>query len=122
MPSGRSTNVTFYIVERPVSADTNTALLGMPAIRSLDLIPDLSGRVNEVSVRKTAEAVVQSYPDVFEGLSKFSKPLKLELKESAVPRATPPRQVPQGVRAKLKLELGRLEQQGVEKVFVTFPN
>ena len=47
------------------------------------------------------------------GLGKVSQELELKLKADAVPKAMPPRSVPQGIRFKLKDELNHCEKTGI---------
>ena len=103
----RSCKEEFFIVEQ--KADT---LLGMPAIKALRLIPSIA-QVSTNQGSSSCDAIVNQYKHVFEGLGKYHTPISLQLKQGAEPRAAPPRLVPEKVRSKLKLELERLEQEGI---------
>jgi predicted aspartyl protease len=95
---------TFYVVDQ-----NSTALLGMPAIRALKLIPAIDQVSSSTSVSANAcGEIMAKYKHVFEGLGKFHTPVSLQLKDGAIPKATPPRQVPDKVRPRLKTELDRL--------------
>lgn len=108
VPNGKSELVTFYVTD-----SDNHTLLGMPAIRTLELIPQL-GEVYQVSEDlDEAKALIRKYSEVFEGLGKFGDPVELVLKDTAEPRAVPTRLIPQNMRGKLKAELSRLREAGV---------
>lgn len=98
---------TFYVVDQ----NSNT-LLGMPAIKALSLIPAIA-QVSSDSSSPANDEIMTKYSHVFEGLGKYHTPISLQLKEGAVPKATPARQVPEKVRTKLKAELDRLVQEGI---------
>ena len=56
---------------------------------------------------------IEHYKSVFEGLGKFQKTLKLQLKEEATPFATAPRRIPLVLRDKVLKKLNELEESGV---------
>lgn len=101
-------NVLFYIVDGGPRA---TTLLGMPAIQSLGLIHKV-GMVTQLS-ETSSQSIINEHECVFKGLGKLKDKLELKLKDSARPKAMPPRMVPQGIRGKLKKELERLEQEEI---------
>lgn len=94
----------FYIVNQ-----NSHTLLGMPAIRALQLIPAIDQVSSNPSSRhSTTDEILEMYSHVFDGLGKYHTPVSLQLKEGAKPQATSPRLVPEKVRDKLKAELDRL--------------
>ncbi|XP_067940192.1 uncharacterized protein [Watersipora subatra] len=91
-----STETTFYITET-----RDTTLLGLPAVRALGLIPSIAKIAQASKLDAIAISdMVSEFPAVFEGLGCFEKPAKLELKQTAEPKAVPPRQVPHHMRQK----------------------
>ena len=80
------------------------ALLGLPAIQALNLIP----AIKQVSADSSCEEVLSHYKDTFGGLVKCNKIGSLQLKKDTVPKATAPHCVPAHLRSKLKAELDRL--------------
>jgi hypothetical protein len=99
---------TFYVIDH--ESDT---LLGMPAIRALNLIPAIGQVSSNFTDTTTIDDMLSKYSHVFEGVGKYHTSISLQLKEGAVPKATPPRQVPEKVREKLKIELDRLVNEGI---------
>lgn len=100
---------TFYVVDQK-----SDALLGMPAIRALGLIASVEQvQVSTGSRSLSSDELLKKYSNVFEGLGRYHTPVKLQLKQGAVPKASPPRSVPDKVRGKLKQELNRLESEGI---------
>jgi hypothetical protein len=111
--------VLFYIIK---GQEQSVTLLGMPAIQSLGLINKVGAvrsegsdvsQSSQVRPDKSSQAIVQEYKEVFQGLGKLKNNLELKLKATAVPKAMPPRSVPQGIRGKLKAELARLEEANI---------
>ena len=88
--------------------DLTTPLLGLPAIRRLQMIPQLHSIDNaETHFRST-------YADVFTGLGKLKGEYKIKLKDNAPPYAlSAPRRVAIPLRAKVKEELDRMEKMEV---------
>lgn len=82
-------------------------LLGLPAIEALQLIE----RVSELE--DPGEVFKKKFPKVFSGLGRIEGDYKIHLKEDAVPYAlTTPRRVPIPLLARVKEELGRMEEIG----------
>lgn len=99
----KTTNQDVYVV-----TGLYKPLLGLPAIRALNLIK----RVNSVQVQPVDFKA--QYPAVFSGLGKLKQPYKIELETGAVPYAlSTPRRVPLPLREKVKAELERMEDMGV---------
>ena len=70
--SDRICDEVFYVVDQ-----NSQTLLGMPAIKSLGLIPS----IEQVSVStQDCENVLNEYRGVFEGLGKYHTPVKLQLR------------------------------------------
>jgi hypothetical protein len=106
-----STVACFYIVEDEHLASTST-LLGLHTVRELHIVD--CGSAPEISeVSESVDCILENYRSVFEGLGRYSKPISLQLKPTAVPKAVPPRRVPHGKRLSLKAELDSLVSQGV---------
>ena len=95
----------FYVVEQ-----NSQTLLGMPAINAMQLIANI-GQVGTQA--QSGASVIDKYEHVFNGLGKYPKPITLQLKEGAVPKASPPRMVPDKVRSKLEAELKRMETEQI---------
>ena len=104
--SNTNADVTFYVIE---GKDESVTLLGMPAIKQLEIIPQVRSVSTIVPQNQSTDNIQHEYSDVFQGLGKYRKSVELKLKDTAVPKVMPSRTVPQGVRDKLKLELDRLE-------------
>ena len=119
--------VLFYVIR---GQEHSATLLGMPAIHKLGLMEKV-GMISNVSNQdldrndsnpattgqsnkgKRCQSILNTYQGVFQGLGKLHTELELKLKDMAVPRAMPPRSIPQGIRSKLKSELMRLEEAGI---------
>ena len=83
------------------------ALLGRPAIESLNLVK----RINAV---QTKPGLLQDFPKLFNGLGKLEGDYKIELREGAMPHAlATPRRVAIPLLPKVKTELERMEKMGV---------
>ena len=80
-------------------------LLGLPAIKQLQLLPELN------SIQKSTP---DQYPELFTGLGSIKEPYKIRMKPDAKPYALfTPRHVPLPLRAKVQAELKRMETLGV---------
>lgn len=94
----------FYIVDQ-----TSDTLIGLPAIKALNLIPSIEQvSANDSNQCNPCNVILSKFKEVFEGLGKYHTPVTLKLKQNAVPRASPPRLIPEKIRGKLKIELDRL--------------
>lgn len=116
LKGGPCVGTTFYVADE-WDGCKRVPLLGLPDIRALGLIPKVCS-VNQVSAQDIVDhrkmrSIIDQYSEVFKGLGHFGEDVGLELKEGAVPRAIPPRQVPYAMRGKLKAELDRQEEVGV---------
>ena len=96
-------------------------LLGIPAIRSLGLIHEISGTYSVRAVSQmpdnhplrsgTKEDIVKQYPMLFEGLGKLEGEHTIHLKEGATPFClTTPTRVPLPLMKKVQEEIKRMEQ------------
>ncbi|XP_054282050.1 uncharacterized protein K02A2.6-like [Macrosteles quadrilineatus] len=100
-----------------VVAGLNEPLLGIPAIKSLNLItlrkPDTAG-INSI----TLDSVLTSHPELFIGLGSIPGDYKIELNENAQPHSVrAPRNISIPLRSKVETELNRMLDLGViEKV------
>ncbi|XP_054287919.1 uncharacterized protein LOC129003646 [Macrosteles quadrilineatus] len=100
-----------------VVAGLNEPLLGIPAIKSLNLItlrkPDTAG-LNSI----TLDSVLTSHPELFIGLGSIPGEYKIELNENAQPHSVrAPRNISIPLRSKVETELNRMLDLGViEKV------
>ena len=101
-------------------------LLGVAAIRSLDLIHEIPGTYSVKAVNQmpdnhplrsgTKEGIVKQYPMLFEGLGKLEGEHALHLKEAATPFfLTTPRRVPLPLMKKVQEEIKRMEQLGTSR-------
>ncbi|KAL6490042.1 hypothetical protein MHYP_G00003870 [Metynnis hypsauchen] len=101
---GRSCIQDVYVV-----AGLTRALLGLPAIETLNLVH----RIDAVAQQNTPN-LVAAYPSVFRGLGLLQEPYHIELEKDATPYAlSTPRRVPLPLRDKVKEELERMESMGV---------
>ncbi|XP_067936774.1 uncharacterized protein [Watersipora subatra] len=91
----------FYVVEQNFQT-----LLGMPAINAMQLIANI-GQVGTQA--QSGASVIDKYEHVFNGLGKYPKPITLQLKDGAVPKASPLRMVPDKARSKLEAELKQMK-------------
>lgn len=86
-------------------------LLGLPAIRALDLVARLDTAETTLT---SATNVMEKFPSVFTGLGNLGEEYDIKLKPGAVPFALyTPRQVPLPLRRKVREELDRMETLGV---------
>ena len=91
-----------------VATRLNRPLLGRPAIEALQLVQRVHG-VQSVPVNP-----IQQFPSLFRGLGKLKGQYSIKLKEGAMPYAlTTPRRVPIPLMKSVKVELERMESQGV---------
>ncbi len=99
---GVSTEQQVYVIE-----GLKVNLLGLPAIRELNI-------VRRLDALDTATAVKSRFPSVFRGLGTLGEEYKIELREGAVPYSLfTPRTVPIPLRLKVRTELQRMESAGV---------
>ena len=85
----------------------NSNLLGLPAIRALQLV----ARTDAIS--QYEEQIHQKYPHLFIGLETLGPEYTIKLKANAKPNAlSTPRSVPQPLKDKVKKELDRMEIMG----------
>uniref|UniRef100_A0A3B3DHQ9 ribonuclease H n=1 Tax=Oryzias melastigma TaxID=30732 RepID=A0A3B3DHQ9_ORYME len=90
-----------YVVE-----GLHTALLGLPAIKQLQLV----SRVNNITI----ETVKQQYPRLCSGLGLVRRPYSNKLQPDAVPFShQTPRRVPLPLMGKVKEEIDRMEKMDV---------
>ena len=88
--------------------DLTTPLLGLPAIRRLQMIPQLH------SIDDTEAHFRSTYPDVFTGLGQLKGEYKIKLKDNVTPYVlSAPRRVAIPLWTKVKEELDRMEKMGV---------
>ncbi|KAL5474581.1 hypothetical protein EMCRGX_G026549 [Ephydatia muelleri] len=86
----------------------NSNLLGLPALRALQLV----ARTDAIS--QYEEQIYQKYPHLFTGLGTLEPEYTIKLKANALPYAlSTPRSVPLPLRDKVKKELDRMESMGV---------
>ena len=82
-------------------------LLGLPAIRELNLIC-------RVDALTTDAAIIEAYPTVFSGLGEFGEPYHITLSPNTKPHSLfTPRRVPFSLRSKVQEELNYMERIGV---------
>ena len=82
-------------------------LLGLPAIRELNLIC-------RVDALTTDAAIIEAYPTVFSGLGEFGEPYHITLSPNPKPYSLfTPRRVPFSLRSKVQEELNYMERIGV---------
>ena len=91
-----------------VATRLNRPLLGRPVIEALQLAQQVHG-VQNVPVNP-----IQHFPSLFHGLGMLKGQYSIKLKEGATPYAlTTPRRVPIPLIKSVKVELERMESQGV---------
>ena len=96
---GKSSNQNVFVIK-----DLKNNLLGLPAIRALQLFS------NVCSVDKS---IISQYPSPFTGLGKFGHKYTIKLKPNPQPFAlSTPRNIPLPMRAKVEAELQRMENLG----------
>ena len=97
---GKSSNQKVFVIK-----DLKNNLLGLPAIRALQLFS------NVCSVDKS---IISQYPSLFTGQGKFGHKYTIKLKPNPQPFAlSTPRNIPLPMRAKVQAELQRMENLGV---------
>ena len=94
-----------------VVEDLKTNLLGLPAIKSLQLLQRLCATT-------TSSDIKEQYPKVFNGLGTLGAAYEIKLKDDAQPYALyAPRSAPMPLQPQVQEELNRMEAMGViEKV------
>ena len=104
---GKIHSLPFHIIEGKQKGRT---LIGLPSIRDLGLLPNVSvvNSHESVSGQSAKPKFIDEFQDVFTGFGKLSKVHKIRLKPDAVPHVCSPRSVPYALRDKLKTELDRL--------------
>ncbi|XP_064463440.1 uncharacterized protein K02A2.6-like [Ornithodoros turicata] len=110
--NGLTCPVTFLVVDL-----SSSPILGLQACQMFNLLKRVCEVKGEVarheSIRETPEQVVEEYEDVFQGVGRLPGTHKIILKEDVKPSISPPRKVPLALEEKLKLELERMERDGV---------
>ena len=114
---GKSCNQQLFIVK-----GLKSNLLGLPAIRALNLVARLAETTTE-STTLTTSNIVQRYGKVFQGLGNLGEAYEIQLQPGATPFALfTPRRVPLPLREKVSEELRKMEKMGViSKVDVPTP-
>lgn len=89
-------------------------ILGLQACQCLGLIK----RLNQVKAenkchQETPEMVINEFPDVFTGMGRLNRTVKIKLKENYSPHVAAPRKVPLALHSKVKEELARMEESGI---------
>jgi len=98
-----SSSQTIYVIR-----GLKTNLLGLPAIISLHLLC----RINEVIC--DSQTIQSNFPSLFKGLGTLGDAYTIKLKEGAVPYSLfTPRNVAIPLREKVKVELNRMEANGI---------
>ncbi|XP_064642786.1 uncharacterized protein LOC135497049 [Lineus longissimus] len=108
-------DVTFYVVDVP-----GPAVLGLPSCRSMKLVT-IHCDAQTISTPETKQAkpiksvadLMRAYPNQFDTIGNLGKPVKLHLKEDAVPFQDPPRKYAIHMKPRLKTELDHIEKMGV---------
>ena len=85
-----------------------TNLLGLPAIKAMDLVSRVDATIDSKSL------IIDNFPSVFQGLGNLGEEYEIRLKPGASPHALfTPRHVPLPLRSKVQEELDRMESIGV---------
>ena len=107
----------FYVVDVP-----GPAIVGLPTCKRLEPITTNCNAVKkEPAVRvnaptadlKSVRGLKNAYPKQFDALGDFKHPAKLFIKKDGRPFIDPPRKYPIHVKKKLRLELKKMEANGV---------
>lgn len=106
---GKIYNEKFVVVKQ-----NSKPLLGLITCVNLNLIKRIDSIVKtENKILSDKEKFIEHYKQVFEGIGKFEKPLKLLIKDDAIPVTFPPRAIPIKVRDKVRDKLLEMEKNGV---------
>ena len=100
----RSSQQEVYVVR-----DVERALLGWPAIESLQLLKRIDS-----AARQPSRSVQEEFPQLFQGLGKLEGEYEIKLKENATPFAlSTPRRVPLPLMKEVETKLERMLKEGV---------
>ena len=61
----------------------------------------------------TPEKVISEFQDVFSGIGRLNRVVKIQLKENAIPHVAAPRKVPLALHDKVKAELNMMIEKGI---------
>ncbi|GBO18030.1 hypothetical protein AVEN_243957-1 [Araneus ventricosus] len=62
---------------------------------------------------ETPDSIINEFHDMFSGISKLNKVVKIHLKDNYTPSVTAARKIPLALHDKMKAELNRMENMGV---------
>ncbi|KAG8191038.1 hypothetical protein JTE90_029481 [Oedothorax gibbosus] len=99
-----------------VVCDLNSSpILGLQAFQSLGLIQRLC-QLNKTSPADqpcTVEQVLEEFQDVFSGMGRLNRTVKINLKPDSIPHVAAPRKIPLALHDRVKKELENMEEQGI---------
>ncbi|XP_037566551.1 uncharacterized protein LOC119446240 [Dermacentor silvarum] len=98
----RSVCTDFFVIKKD-------ALLGLKAAVDLGLIK----RNVDAVTNNSASAIVDEFPQLFQGTGRLQREYRITLREGAVPVIQPARRVPLALREPLRAELQRMEAEGI---------
>ena len=104
------TKTRFYVADTP-----GPVIFGLQTCQSLGLVQlnceilTQASAISSVQSIKSLNSLIQSYPDRFQGLGKFSGKHRLLVDEKVEPKIHPPRRAPIQLQEKIKAELERME-------------
>lgn len=97
----------FYVVDVP-----GPAVAGLPACQQLRIVTIHSIQEKQTTIRGISD-LTKKYPENFDSIGSFKGTAKLLLKDDAEPHIDAPRKCSIHIKEKLRLELSKMEQQGV---------
>lgn len=103
----------FYIVDFQIVNSDVTPVLGLKSCQELNLVK----RIYAVNNRKSSEEILNRFEDLFDGLGCLPGKHTIKIDKEVSPVVHAPRKVPFALKKKVKVELDKMEKQGViEKV------
>lgn len=108
-------NNNIFLEEFVIIGKKTEPLLGLESCINLKLISRLDSlQLNQLLCsEKQKDKFTDYYKKAFTGLGKFEKPLKLKLKENAIPVANQNRRIPFKLKNKLRNKLNEMEALGI---------
>lgn len=90
-------------------------ILGLQACKELGLIKRLNQikELNSCSSTETPEQVINEFADVFTGIGRLKRTVKIKLKDNYIPHVAAPRKIPLALHNKVKKELQRMVETGI---------
>lgn len=98
-----------------VTSINSKTIIGLEACEQLQLIQRINEIVPNKSTAKieTPESILEEFNDVFEGRGNLKRPVKIVLRENAVPHVAAARKIPIALHDKVRNELDQMVLEGI---------